>query len=299
LEAFFMRKWFILLTAMFLLVPSFAQAQGAVALDSLKVRLWPEFDQPSMLVLYDLTVTDDTEVPSSMELRFPSDANITAVAYESEGSLLLANYQTKPSDDPNWQVITLLITERVPYHIEYYQPLERDGDKRSFTYQWTGEYPVSNFAIELQLPVDSTNVRTDPVIPIVQEASSLSGGAVMSGLEAGQVYKQQLEYSRSSEVPVSTPVSSQVEPTTPVDENTDGRSTLDNLPLILGGFGVALIIIAGLVYFLRGQSTKRTSKPRKRSRDTQSADVQTYCHECGARAQEGDRFCRACGSKFR
>jgi hypothetical protein len=294
-----MRKWLILLTALVLLFPTPAQAQGTVALDSLKVLLWSEYDQPSMLVIYDFTLTEDTQVPATMDIRFPKDANITAVAYQSADSLLLANYQTQPEEDANWQVIRLFLTERTSYHIEYYQPLKRDGDQRSFTYQWTGDYPVNDFDVEVQVPGDSKGVKTDPAIPLTQNRPFLSGGAVMNGLGQGKSYQLQLEYSRSNETAVVTPVSSQVEPIVPVDENTDGRSTLGNLPLILGGFGVVLILVA-LVYFLRGQSTIGTSKPRKRSRsDSQEPGMPSYCPECGTRSHEGDRFCRTCGGKLR
>jgi hypothetical protein len=294
-----MRKWLILLTVLTLFIPSPARAQGAVALDTLKVSLLSEYDQPSVLVIYDFTLTAETPVPTSMDLRFPKDANITAVAYQSGSDLLLANYQTKESEDPNWQVITLFISERTSYHIEYYQSLARDGDKRSFTYLWTGDYPVNEFDIEVQVPDDSRSIKTDPAIPLMQNQSFMSGGAVMSGLEQGESYQLELEYSRTDETPVVTPASSQVEPVAPVDENTDGRSTLDNLPLFLGGFGVALIL-AALFYFFRSQSSPaRASKPRKRSQVSQEPSMPSYCPECGTRSHEGDRFCRTCGSKLR
>jgi len=296
-----MRKWLILLTVLVLLFPTSAQAQTPVGLESLKVLLWSEYDQPSMLVIYDFTLTEDTSVPTTMDIRFPKDANITAVAYQSGGELLLGNYQPKPEQDANWQVITLFITERTSYHIEYYQPLQRDGEQRSFNYQWTGDFSVNDFDVEVQVPEDSERVKTDPAIPLTQSQPFLSGGARMSGLAQGELYQLQLEYSRSNETPVVTPSSSQVEPIAPVDENTDGRSTLDNLPLILGGFGVALILVA-LVYFLRGQTVMNNiPKPRRRSsRDSsQEPGMAKYCPECGTRSQEGDRFCRACGSKLR
>lgn len=293
-----MRKWLILLTILILSVPFPAQAQGSVSLDALKVLLWSEYDQPSMLVIHDFTLTDDTQVPTSMDLRFPGEANITAVAYQSAGELLLANYQTLESEDPNWQVIRLFITERTTYHIEYYQPLLRDGEQRSFTYQWTGDYPVRGFDIEVQVPGDSTTVRTDPAIPLVQNQPFLSGGAMKSGFGQGESYQLQLEYSRQDDSPVTTSPSAQVEPIAPVDEDTDGRSTLDNLPLFLGGFGVALIL-AALFYFFRGQSSVRMPKPRRRSHVVQEPAMAKYCPECGTRSHEGDRFCRACGSKLR
>ena len=119
---------------------------------------------------------------------------------------------------------------------------------------------------------------------------------MMSGLPEGQTYQLQLEYTRENDTSVIT-TPGQVEPIDPVDENTEGRSTLNNLPLFLGVFGAALIVIA-VVYFIRGQPA-RTAKPRKRPQRSQEAGSQIYCHECGTRAQEGDRFCRTCGSRLR
>jgi hypothetical protein len=294
-----MRKWFILLVAMVLLVPAPVRAQDTAALKSMNVQLWSEFDQPSMLVIHIFEVTDDTQVPTTLDIPIPSEANITAVAYGSENNLLLANYQNKPGQNADWQVITIFITERTPYRVEYYLPLERDGNKRSFTYQWTGAYPISEFSIDVRVPQDSTNVKTSPAIPFVKEQPFLSGGATMNELQEGQTYQLKLEYSRTSEATVVTPSSSQVEPIAPVDENTEGRSTLNDLPLLLGGFGVMLILVA-LFFVLRGQSSaNRTAKPHKRSQPAQESLVQIYCHECGARAHENDRFCRTCGSKLR
>jgi hypothetical protein len=237
-------------------------------------------------------------VPGSIDVAIPSGANITAVAYGPEGALLLANYQNKPVTDPNWQDITIFMTDRVPYRVEYYLPLERDGKQRSFTYQWPGTYAVSNFNVDVRVPQDSTNLKTSPTLPFVKEDAFLNGGSTKNELQEGQTYELKLDYARISDESVVTPSSSQVEPITPVDENTDGRSTLNSLPIILGGFGAVLILIA-LFFFLRNQSNAQPAKSRKRSHPVQQAGTQTYCHECGARAHEGDRFCRSCGSKFR
>jgi len=294
-----MRKLLMLLITLIFLIPTSVLAQDSAALKSLNVRLWSEYDQPSMLVILNFELTDDTTVPTTLDFRVPSEANITAVAYDNAGELLIANYQITPTDDGNWQTIKLIASERTTYHIEYYQPLDRSGNKRSFTYQWTGDYPVSELDIEVQVPQDSTEVKANPAIPFMQSQPFLNGGAKISNLKEGQTYRLNLEYSRTSEAPVVTPPpSSDVQPLEAVDENTDGRSTLDNLPLFLGGFG-AVLILAALIYFMRGQSIVDESKPRKRKNRSLEAGSQIYCHECGSRANEGDRFCRTCGSKLR
>ena len=289
-----MRKWIILFLALFLLTPLSVRAQGTVTLDSLKVRLWSEHDQPSMLVIYEFSISPDTLIPTTVDIRIPKDGNITAVALEENGSLLNADF-TGPVDDGNWQVITFLIKTQTTYHLEYYQPLTREGDRRTFNYQWAGDYAVKDFSIELRVPADSTGTKTTPAIPFVQDQPTLTGGAMMSGLEAGQSYQVQLQYSRTSDETVVAASASPIEPSEPLSPNTDGRVTLNKLPYILGGVG-ALLIISALLYVWRANSL-HLPKPRKRHHQEESA--QTYCHECGARAQAADRFCRTCGSKLR
>jgi len=293
-----MRKWFVFLFMLTLLLPTPVRAQDAATLKSLNVQLWSEFDQPSMLAILEFEVADDIQLPATIDIPIPNEANITAVAFGPDDNLLLANYQNKPAESPNWQIVSIFVSDRASYRVEYYLPLKREGNKRTFNFQWTGPYSVDDFNIDVRVPQDSTDLKTTPAIPFVQEQPFLSGGSMTNGLQEGQTYELRITYFRESENTITTPASSQVEPLEPVDENTDGRATLNNLPIILGSFGAVLILIA-LTFYLRGRSiVPQTSKPRKRSRP-QEAGTQTYCHECGTRAHEGDRFCRTCGSKLR
>lgn len=291
-----MRKWFTLLFLLLLIFPSSAQAQNAVTLDSLNVRLWAEYDQPSMLVIYDIELAPDTTLPAKVDIRIPKDANITAVAYV-EGSQLVNTEFAGPIEDGNDQIITFFAKTLTTYHLEYYEPILRDGMDRSFKFQWTGAYLVKNFRVEVQLPDDSSAVKATPMLPFVPNQPFLSGSASISNLEAGQTYQLAVNYSRISEVPVIPASTSQVAASEPVTQDTAGRVTLDNLPYILGGVGV-LLIVAAIFYFWRSNSIQ-TAKPRKRSHSAKDENELVYCHECGARATGEDRFCRTCGSKLR
>lgn len=296
-----MRKRLLIVFLLVLLCTSPAYAQSAVTLKSFNVQLWAEHDQPSMLVIYTFEVSDDIGLPTSIDIRVPREGNIIAVAFDQATGPLLAEYTNKAVEDPDWQVINIFLTERATYRVEYYQPLERNGDKRSFTFQWTGDHPVESFDVEIQVPNDSTGVKTTPAIPLVQDQIFLSGGTMLNTMDVGDGYQLQLEYSRTSDAPsVAPPSGQQVEPLVPIDANTDGRVTLDNLPLVLGGFG-AILIAAALFYFLRSGSgsSRKQRKPRQRPSASKSTTSQIHCHECGTRAHEGDRFCRICGSKLR
>ena len=300
-----MRKWLasVLLFAL-LIFPSTASAQGGIKLDSINIELWSEYDQPSMLVIYQFIVSQDTPLPVEMLLRFPKDSNLVAAAVEENGELFNKDFTT-PVETGNWQTIKIQVETYAPHRIEYYQPLNIDGNKRQFKYQWFGDYYVNNFTVTALVPADSTELVTSPVLETTTTAANgtLTAGTVTkSDLKMGNSFQFGLEYQRTSTALVRPSQSAdQVQPVTPVDENTPGRVSIANLPWIIGGFGLALIAIALFSYWRSTQSQSTENQPRRRRRQKieEAEDEQAYCHECGTRAQPGDRFCRTCGSRLR
>lgn len=297
-----MQKWLVFTLLLILIIfPSTAGAQGGTKLDSMHIELWSEFDQPSMLVINQFVVSPDTPLPAAITMRFPKDANLVAVAVESKGELFNQKF-TGPVEQGNWQTITLNVETYEPHRVEYYQPLTRDGNKRKFKYQWFGDYYVKEFTVAMLVPKDSTELITSPVLQeTVQSADGLgiSGTLTKNELKMGKSFQFNLEYQRTSEALMKPDEANQVQPVEPVGENTPGRVSIANLPLIIGGFGLALILIALFAYW-RSTRTSETKPNRRRRRKAEGdGDVQAYCHECGARANAGDRFCRTCGSRLR
>ena len=278
-----------------------AQAQGQTKLNSVQVQLWPEYDQPSMLVIYDFSIPDTARLPLSISLRFPKDANLVAVASQAaDGSLLNTDYQG-PTDEANWQVISMQIQTAAVYHVEYYEPLTRDGNVRHYSYLWPGDYPVDDFVVSVRLPVDATDVSSAPPM---QSSQSSDGTPYLrndfGALGAGQQLSLDLTYTKTSEALTTSPQS--LQPSKPLGASTPGRVVLGNyLPYIVGVLGFALIIGGGIYFW---HSSRGTGHPRGRrhaqaSERQQSQDSDVYCHECGTRAQPGDRFCRVCGTRLR
>jgi hypothetical protein len=292
-----MRKWLALVLTVFLVLPAPAQAEGGTTLETFNVRLLSEYDRPSMLVLLDFAVATDTPLPTKIDIRVPKEGNITAVAYVSGNQYLNTEF-AGPEVDGAWQVVTFFVKEYSTYHLEYYQPLPRDGTERTFKYQWIGDYAVKNFRIDIQVPEDSTGVKSRPMLPFAPSEQFLSSRASRNNLAAGETYQVDLKYSRPGDATVLPSTSLQVTASDPISQNTAGRITLDSLPYILGGVGLLLILGAGY-YFLQSRSV-HVPKPRKRKtveNDDESENI--YCHECGTRAHTEDHFCRACGAKLR
>lgn len=300
-----MRKWlaFALLLG-WVLFPSPAGAQGGTKLELIDIELWSEYDEPSMLVIYQFILSQDTPLPAEVTLRFPKEGNLVAVAVENNDELFIKEF-TPPVAHGNWQIIKVNVESYQPHRMEYYQPLATDGNKRQFKYQWFGDYSVKEFTVTVLVPADSTGLVTSPALENITTGAdgSLTVGTVTKpDLNMGHSFQFELEYQRTSTAltkPDQPTAEAEVQPVTPVDKNTPGRVSIANLPWIIGGFGLALIGIALFSYWRSTQSSE--SQPRKplRHKVETEEDGQAYCHECGTRAHAGDRFCRTCGSRLR
>jgi hypothetical protein len=296
-----MRKFFVLLTlgAILLFSSSLASAQSEITLPLVSVQLWPEYDQPSMLVLTDFEIPADTALPVDLTFRIPKDANLIAVAsYTSQGDLADAIFDG-PTVNGDWKTFTVTMTT-LAARFEYYDALDFSGEKRTYSYLWYGRYAVDQFNIRILKPMDTIAVLTQPPLPSISQENELNFyvGDPMP-LADGETFKLDIEYDKTSNALV---VESQgVQPSAPVDENTPGRVSLNNsLPYVIGVLAV-IMIIGGSVYFWRS-SRRPFGRPRRRSSapaESEQGNMESYCSQCGSRARAGDRFCRTCGARLR
>ena len=290
----------LLLVLLFSFQP--AHAQGAPSLISVTTKIWPEYDQPSVLVIYYILVSPQTSLPATMNFRIPATAGEpSALAIGSTIETVKdkgVEYTLKTDGD--WINISVVVTAPA-IQLEYYHPtLIKNGTMRQYTYVWPGDYAVDSFMVELQQPFDASGMQTNPNLPNVDPNP---GGLTyytgdFGSLTSGQTFTLDIKYEKASE-DVSVSFIS-IQPSTPLDETTTGRVSLDTyLPWLIAAFGV-LMIAGGLYYYLRGTTTPRPSA-RRRHATTEETDAvqQTYCPQCGTRARKGDRFCRTCGTRLR
>ena len=294
-----MRKLFLIVVIGVLLVfPPMALAQGSVTLSSVNVQLWPEYDQPSMLVLMDIELPATTLFPVKLTFHIPEDANLVAVATNaSDGTLLNAQFEgPTPADGSQAFTVTMNSAQA---HFEYYQPLTINKKDRSYSYLWNGDYAVKAFGIRVLEPLDTTSLTTAPKLGAAVEGDGIKYYPSHAfELASGEQFALDLEYVKTTSALVKP---EGVQPSAPVDENTPGRISLNNsLPWIIGGVGGVLVIV-GLAYYW--QSTRSESKKTRRrvraSKESDEDDEATYCPQCGTRAKPNDRFCRVCGGRIR
>lgn len=158
-----------------LTLPPLARAQESLRFETMQIDLWPEYDQPAMLVIYRARLTADIQLPVEVGIRIPAavgDPNAVAVRQDG-GQLFNAEYTRVAEGD--WATIFFSARFR-EIQIEYYDPLiERQGDTRQYQFVWPGDYPIDNLRILVQQPTGAENVTTFPRLSsITQDAFGLS-----------------------------------------------------------------------------------------------------------------------------
>lgn len=289
----------IFILGAFLVFPISASAQSDAALSFVTVQLWPEYDDPSMLVIVDFQVSTDTSLPVTLNFRIPADANLIAVAADAGSGQFLNVPYDAPVAEGEYQVFNMVIEDNQPHRFEYYQPLSFNGEERIFSYLWDNGYAVETFQYLFLEPLDVTSVSLDPNFTTEETSNGLNyyDGAPVK-LAAGEQYPLNIAYEKTTDTLVSQAQAVQI--AEPVNEDTPGRVSLSNsLPYIIGGLGI-IMIAGGLMYYFQWGRHSSSSKPRRR---TSQASVETgadvYCPQCGARGKPSDKFCRTCGARLR
>ncbi|MEW5869801.1 MAG: zinc-ribbon domain-containing protein [Chloroflexota bacterium] len=305
-----LKRVVIVLVILAACLPGAVRAQAGVALAAVEIDLWPEFDQPSMLVIYRLTLSPEVRLPVELGVRIPAAAGTpnAVAARQPDGALFNTPYTMQ--DDGDWTRLVFQATSP-DLQIEYYDPtLSVQGETRHFEYRWPGDYAVAAFMVQVQQPVGASQMRFSPSLGVGETGAD---GMVyytqqIGTLTQGQVFSISIDYDKTSDELSAGSVP--VEASGPIDSGGTSRLTgTALLPWLLGLVGVILIVGGGLWYWQSGRQTaipeaRRAGRGQRKSPGgaggAQSApNGPVYCHQCGKRAAAGDRFCRACGTQLR
>lgn len=282
-----LRRWVALLLVTFPLV---ALAQNrAVAIESLAIELWPDYDRPAVLVLLTGTLPADTLLPAVVTLPLPAAAELNAVARISSDNVM--------SDDIEFTSNSGQLTFTTPdrrFRVEYYLPYDADGNQRTFTYTWQASIPVAQVEATVQEPAATSSIIIEP--PPVTTSSGFNGLTYhtlpVQSVPAGQPYTVRVNYTLAS-----PQLSIEQSPAAAIVEGAEAASPAAtiNWPIVAAAVGGVLLVIA-LTWQIASSSRAETRMRKPRPVRPEKQTWARFCHECGQRVQPGDRFCRQCGT---
>lgn len=292
------------LLVLIVLTPS-AQAQESPSFNTLVIDLWPEYDRPDMLVIYKAELSPDVSLPIEITLRIPVQAGQPAVVAVGPDASSVADtvFDTQVMGD--WLDVSF-ITTTPAIQFEYYDPrLLKEGSQRSFEFTWPGDYAVDSLVLQVQHPLGATDFTMTPAMGRTYQDTI---GFVYNIIEVGALDQDStidisLGYQKDSNA--LSVESLQIQPSATI---TPGRSNLLHLDQwwvwLLMVLGLALIGGGGFWYWRMGRQEPEPKKRRRRKAPEQNSGgvapgIIIYCHQCGKRAEQGDRFCRSCGTRLR
>jgi hypothetical protein len=290
------------LIALALIAASTAAAQDQpITLDTLTIDLWPEFDQPSMLVIYSGSVAD---AAGPMELTFtlPPDADFHVAAYIDGMDRLIEIPEREVSGDT-----VTFTTPNGTFRIEFYDPaLDTSSPERRYIYTYRGDYAVSTLTWSVQAPPAAENMTTEPA------------GARTTGL-----YEMAYYVASVTDISQDEPVGVLVKYTKPDSALTadvlaqqaesvpEEEASSPLIPLLI----VIALAVLGIGAYVVWQTRKLTTaastaayRPARRGgRSAKQRSVtgaapadQRFCTKCGTQAANAtDKFCRKCGAALR
>jgi len=291
-----------------------ANAQGPTDLSALTIKLWPEYDDPRLLVIIDgqlATPGDEIRLP------IPAEAQLNAVATAGSNGRLLKNDWTEETADDGSRL--LVMTPQNPvFRVEYYTPIPVDGDKRTIQFELpAGYFNADQVIIEALLPPGSEDVELTP--PADESGPTQDQAHIFQRTLSGvkdEAITQEVIYANPSgaltvpETNTASPAQPQTpQQTAPAAEKPASKSSIN--PWIIGLGAAALVLIIGGVvglWLTRDReeevppmpppTRKKNKKKKSRSATALPAtgNLDRYCRQCGEEFGPDDRFCRYCGA---
>ncbi len=295
-----------------------ASAQQDTKMLVVYISVWPEYEysaekpgQLNVLVVNRYVIdSQNVQFPITVRLQIPATAlgpHVVAVGQTLETVSDKDVKFTTSAPDNGW--IDVFVTTSGPaIWVEYYDyNITKNGVAREYIYEWPGTYTTNTFHLDVRVPLQATNMRSDPDASTAgTDAEGFKFGEMtVPNMTAGKTFTLKINYDRDTDQPSTSFM--QVKPAAPLDQPVSGQFLLESyFPWILGGLALVLIAAAAIWYWLsthgNGSSSglrKRRAAARKKSEDDGKDNGEIYCHECGKRAQSSDRFCRTCGAELR
>ena len=133
-----------------------AAAQDALTIPQASLKLWPEYDDPGVLVIFAGDFANDATFPQDVAFPVAEGArNIQATVNDPAKGLL----------SQEWQMQGGKVAYSLPqpgFHLEYYVDRPVSGDQRKIVHTFEAPYPIKSLEIAVQQPARATDFSVTP-----------------------------------------------------------------------------------------------------------------------------------------
>lgn len=305
----------VLVACLIGLVPwaTFAQASEPT-LASWRMSVWPEYDQPSVLVIYSGTLAEGTQFPVTLSVPVPAGVKVNAVAERDQ----TGNLVTVPSTNENGRLV--FDVNQSGFVVEFYDDILSAPPNRSFDLTLVAPYAADQADLSVRQPSRATDFKLTPALAAAgtDNLGNPQFSQSLGPLTAGQQIPLSVSYVKNDADP-SVDMSAAPSPDTG-QESSDPASAATSpawLPWLVGAaLGALAVAAVALVVTQLRQNSGRSRQARRlaerqrgapragsgASMPAPAADKSgddRFCPNCGHKYQPDDQFCRQCGAPRR
>lgn len=277
---------------------AFAPPAGA-SIASLTADIWPEHDDPRVLVIYRGTLSPTTPLPQTLAFPIPPSGQVNAAAYRgADGQLLSAQYEYRQQGG------RLVVVFQVPareFQFEYYGEAAGPEPRRRFAVGLEFPLPVGHLRVAVEQPARATGFTLSPAAQstIVTSAGLTHHVFTVPGLPAGRVWQVRIAYQKPDRTP-SFPRATALPP-------APARAGLPWWFWAGGAAVLGLAAVAAALYLRQSRGLEDRARRHRAAgapappdraaedRGRRSRGDTRACPACGTRVAARDRFCRHCG----
>ncbi|MEE8321864.1 MAG: hypothetical protein V3R68_08495, partial [Gammaproteobacteria bacterium] len=137
------------------------KATQDLTIGRMRVSIWPEYDDPSLLAIYDGRFEDVSSYPIKTSFLVPKGSVISdACSLSHEGQHFCQLYKT--TNKGEYDEISLIL----PYpnfYLSFHTPrFDTQNEKRDFNYRIKANHPIKTMEIDIQQPLRSTEFKISP-----------------------------------------------------------------------------------------------------------------------------------------
>ncbi len=151
----------VLILLMFPLLATKAPAEDGLSIGRMRVMIWPEYDDPSVLVVYDGRFDDDSKFPTITDFFIPKGAIINDICSLSPGGQHFCQL-FDVSEGEAYDTVHLSLPFSNFYVSFHLDPVDLETAKRRIDYVIRANHPIGSMEVDIQQPLRSTEFAISP-----------------------------------------------------------------------------------------------------------------------------------------
>ena len=268
---------------------------GDVRLQQLSVSIWPEYDDPRVLVILRGELALQSPTPTRIRLPLPKGAELLGAGMISPQNELLNHPHERVAGEDSDTLLLTLPTRRF-FAEWYYDPFGEREPARQFTYDLAFAYAIAQLDVDILQPDAATEFRIDPE-PMRQDVDPRGGKHhrfTYQNLEPEAARAFQIAYVKTTEEPSVAKAGANSQAGNAQASGLSRNAKTWAAFIMLAGFAV---IFAGAVFIFRNKQPAPGAQPKAAPPAPAAVPAAgaNYCSNCGRQLQAAYAFCPGCG----